>query len=526
MEIIAAQPRLGWVEQPSPVEALPEMAASLGLESLWIKRDDTLGAHVGLPGGTKIRKLDVLLAAPPWRDAPGWASVGAIGSGQLVALSAAARLLGRTLRAHLFWEPPLPGLLENLAYVASGPGDLRYTDTRVGLALRHPRALLSKRLGTLAVVPPGASALLGQVGVVRGALELAAQIEAGACPRPAHLFVPLGSGGTLVGLLAGLGLAGLTDVTVHGVATVERLYSLEITLGGHVREVLRFLDAPETTLPTLRLHRDQLGPAYGVATPASLAACERFAAAGIGLEPIYSGKAMAGLMAAAQGLRGPVMFWLTPRAPTPLPAAEDWRARLPRRLQRRLAASTQVRSPARRRVMLGVAGLAALTTAWRFTGYPEPPAGLEHLPRWAAGALAAAVEVVVTPTLDAAGVSDILRRVDAFLRTQPFEIRVQVLGAISLVEQGAGLLTTRVSRFSRLPPPARLEILDALVAQGGLAAEAGRAVRDLCMLGHYQRPESWAALGYGGPWVPEAPRPDPYGVWRSSAPPPGFEAES
>lgn len=525
MEIVAAQPRLGWVEAQSPVESLPEMAAALGVESLWIKRDDALGRELGLPGGTKIRKLDVLLAMPPWRDAPGWASVGAIGSGQLVALSAAARVLGRTLRAHLFWEPPLPGLLEHLAYVASGPGDLRYTDTRIGLALRHPRALVSRMIGDLAVVPPGASALSGQIGVVRGALELAAQIEAGVCPRPAHLFVPLGSGGTLVGLMAGLGLAGLTDVTVHGVATVERVYSLEGPLRGRVREVLRFLGAPDTALPTLRLHRDQLGSAYGVATPASLAACERFAAAGIGLEPIYSGKAMAALVA-AQGLQGPVMFWLTPRAPTPLPALADWRERLPRRLQRRLAASTQIHSPLRRRVLLGVAGLAAVTTAWRFTGYPEPPAELMHLPRWAAGALAAAVEVVVTPVPEPAAIADVLRRVDAFLQTQPFSIRVQVLGAISLVEQGAGLLTTRISRFSRLPPPARLEILDALVAQGGLAAEAGRAVRDLCMLGQYQRPESWAALGYGGPWVPETPRPDAYGVWRSSAPPPGFEAES
>ena len=521
---MASLPRLGWVETPSPVEALPTMAAALGLPTLWVKRDDALGRHLGLPGGTKIRKLDVLLAAPPWRDAPSWASVGALGSGQLVALSAAARLLDRRLVAHLFWEPPLPGLLENLAYVASGPGELRYTRTRVGLALRFPRVLLARSIGATAVVPPGASALLGQLGVVRGALELAGQIAAGVCPAPAHVFVPLGSGGTLVGLLAGLGLAGV-DCTVHGVATVERLYSLERHLRAKVRDVLAFLGAPDTQVPRLVLHRDQLGAGYGVATPASLAECERFAGAGIGLEPIYSGKMMAGLAAAARGLVGPVLFWLTPRSAEPLPAAPDWRARLPARLRRGLERSAALRPSSRRRVLLGLTGLVAGATLWRFTGYPEPPDGLQHLPRWAAGALAAAIEATLAPMPGPSEVADVLRRIDAFLATQPYSIRLQVLGAISLVEQAGGVLVTRLHRFSKLSLVARREVLDALASHGGLPAEAGRAVRDLCMLGHYQRPAAWPGLGYGGPWVPEAPRTDAYGVWRSDAPPPGFEGD-
>lgn len=78
---------------------LPLLAAELGLAWLGVKRDDQLDA---LSGGSKPRKLDYLLAAPPFADAPSWAAVGAIGSGNLVALTGAAAVLGRRLDAHVF----------------------------------------------------------------------------------------------------------------------------------------------------------------------------------------------------------------------------------------------------------------------------------------------------------------------------------------------------------------------------------------------------------------------------------------
>lgn len=519
---IEATPRLGWVETPSPVERHGAPGAALGLADLWVKRDDALGVAVGLPGGTKVRKLDVLLATPPWRDAPSWASVGAIGSGQLVALSAAARHLGRTLDAHLFWEPPLPELLENLAYVASGPGRLRYVHTRVGLALRHPGVLTARTLGRTAVVPPGATALPGELGVVRGALELADQVRAGVCPAPRHVFVPQGSGGTTAGLLAGFALAGL-DCTVHAVATVERVYSLERPLRARAQALLAHLGAAVRPLPRLLIHRDQLGKAYGVATPASLAACAQWAGAGVGLEPIYSGKAMAALTVLGATLDGPVLFWVTPRRPGPLPAAPDWMDRLPSALRRRLAPGGE-RAFTRRRALVAVGAFAGAVGLWRFSGYPAPPDGLRHLPAWGAAVLAAACPAVLARDLNPDELHDVVRRIDAFVATQSLEIRVQVQGALALVEQGGGLWTADVRRFTHLSVEERVAVLTALAGQGGLVAEAGRAVRDLVVLGYFQRPESWAALGYGGPWVPETPRPDAYGALVSDAPPPGFEA--
>ena len=88
-EELAALPSLGWVKAPSPVMALPALAKHLKLGSLVVKRDDQLDA---LHGGNKARKLDVLLATPAFKDAPKWASLGAIGSGHLAACTAAAAM--------------------------------------------------------------------------------------------------------------------------------------------------------------------------------------------------------------------------------------------------------------------------------------------------------------------------------------------------------------------------------------------------------------------------------------------------
>ncbi len=520
-ERLAARPRLGWVDAPSPVESLTSLAEELRLDALWVKRDDRLGAAAGLYGGTKIRKLDVVLASAPWRDAPSWVSVGAIGSGNLVALTAAAKKLDRRLRAHLFWEPPQPDHIENLAYVASGPVELVYSASRVTMALRDPRALLSKRIGDAAVVPPGTTCVEGEMGVALGAIELASQIEAGLCPAPAHVFAPVGSMGTVAGLMVGLALAGIR-CTVHGVAVVERVFAPDAAVRAHAKRLLAALGADDVTLPELRVHRDQLGRGYGVATKESLAECERLKRDDVGLEAEYSGKTMAGLRASASALKGPVLFWLTPRRPGALPASPEWRARLPRALRRRLDEHDGTRSPSRRRFVLGSIGAVAAVGLIRTTGYPDRPRGVTTLGRSVAASLRAVIEVAISPPLSRASIEDAIVRVDRYVATQPRFIRMQIDGAFTVIEQAPSLILGRWRRFSELPRAERIRVLDALV--GTPAAEAGRAVRDLAMLGHYQREESWSRLDYRGPWVGREARPDAYARYRGDGVPSGFEA--
>ena len=335
-----ALPRLGWVTEPTSVMPAPELAAEVSLAGLWVKRDDLCPA---LHGGTKVRKLDTLLAVEPWASAELLASPGAIGSGHLVAVVAAAAELGRRVEVHCFGEPLSDGVLDNLACTASGAAHLCFHPTRPGVMLRHPWLLSAGRWRGRAVVPPGATCPDGMLGLVRAGVELAAQVAAGELPRPDRLYLPLGSAGTTVGLLVGLGLAGLLPA-VHAVSVVER----PLATRGRLRRLTAALrrrlvalgveEAATSPLPPLVIDRTQLGRGYGAPTPAALDACARLAPAGLFLEPVYSGKAMAALLADGRaGAGGTVLFWLTPRRGGAPPVPEDWRARLPANLARWLS---------------------------------------------------------------------------------------------------------------------------------------------------------------------------------------------
>ncbi|MCK6529390.1 pyridoxal-phosphate dependent enzyme [Myxococcota bacterium] len=524
LEILAALdalPRLGWVDAPTPVTPLPELAESLGLRWLGAKRDDSLP----LLGGTKVRKLDRLLATAPFAGAPAWASAGAIGSGHLVALTAAARRLDRRVDAVLFWEPPSEGVLENLAYTASGPTEIAFVGTRAGLALRHPRVLLGPTLRGIPVVAPGASVPAAVVGIARAAVELVAQVEAGEVPPFDRIVVPLGSGGTAAGLALGLGLAG-HPASVHAVAVVERWLAGPRRLAALAEATRRLLvqggiaAATAATPAPIRIDRGWLGPGYGVPTAASRGACSRLGELGLALEPVYSGKAMAALLA-ARGAGDRVVFWVTPRRGETPPADPDWRERLPRALQRRLAPGAP--GPSRRRLLVaGAAGAACV--GLRVTGYPPLPAFRgQVLAAWEAHVVRAAAEALLPPAPGPYG--DVAARVDRYLAALPPRLRRDVHALLATVEH-ATLLGGEVRRLTRLAPAEGEAWLRALDAYGGLARQAYRGIRDLCMLGHYQDPATWPDLGYGGPRVPPGRRPSSYDALAAPAGaiPPGWEA--
>ncbi|WP_437903122.1 pyridoxal-phosphate dependent enzyme [Sorangium sp. So ce327] len=339
--MIDSIPRLGWVGAPSPVTALPRLASALGVEFLGVKRDDLCEP---LHGGMKMRKLDYVLAAPPFSTAAAWSAAGGIGSGNVAALVAAAQRLGRRVHAHLFWTDLSRGVLDNLAFTASGPASIRFYPSRLELALARPSLFLPLRARDddgAAIVPLGATSALGMLGAVRAALELGAQIRAGELPEPARVYVPLGSGGTAAGLAVGLALGGLRSRVV-AVAVVERLLASRFRLRALTAELRAALArrgvAPVPPAAPIDVVHGYLGRGYGSPTPASLAACDALAAEGISLEPVYTGKAMAALMAHARERRlGPVLFWQTARR-EPLPRHDGFCERLPAALSRRLGA--------------------------------------------------------------------------------------------------------------------------------------------------------------------------------------------
>lgn len=496
-EAMGKLPSRGWVSRPSPITHLDALARHLGLASLDVKRDDLLE---GLHGGTKVRKLDLLFATAPYADAPHLASVGAIGSGHLAACTAAAQALGRRLDAHVFLEPVSAGVLENLAFVASGPTTLIAYRSRLALALRRPSLLLRASSDGLPVIPPGATLPAAVAGVARAGLELAEQLRAGALEPPDVVYCALGTGGTVAGLALGLGLAGV-KTEVRAVATVERIFS-------SARGVRRLIDAAarwlalhgveargDLAVPVRVLHR-QLGPGYGVATAQSLAAVELLRTEGVPLEPIYTGKAFAALLADAPARRLPrrVLFWNTVHRGS-LPRDPRWREKLPPQLMRSLDRATT--RPDRRALVLGGLGALGAVTLGRVTGYPPVAWAGEVLSSWEAQVLAASAEL-----LSGLKVPDgltVATNVDRFLVALPPAMQGEIHQLLALVEHGTTPLGLRLSRFTRLPPEAREAFLASLEARGGLLAQAVRGLRDLVLMGTYQDARSWPGTGYPGP---------------------------
>jgi D-cysteine desulfhydrase len=172
-----------------------------------------------------------------------------------------------------------------------------------------PWRLAARRRGAdVAWISSGGSSPIGSLGYVSAGLELLEQIARGELPRPDIIYLALGSCGTAAGLLVGLaGSPSLPrlDARVVAVRVVDRLVSNA--------RVTRRLAASTAALltargehwfnrfepPPLTVEHRFFGGAYGRATPASDAAVARAAAAGVALEPTYTGKAMAALLADA-----------------------------------------------------------------------------------------------------------------------------------------------------------------------------------------------------------------------------------
>lgn len=101
----------------------------------------------------------------------------------------------------------------------------------------------------------------------------------------------------------------------------------------------------------------------------------------------------------------------------------------------------------------------------------------------------------------------VARRVDGFLQGLPDAMLMEIHAMFGLIEHGT-ILGGYVARFTRLSPAERLDFLQKLKNLGSKFAQAAVGMRDLCLLGWYANPRTWAALGYDGPLL-ERPAPRP-----------------
>jgi D-cysteine desulfhydrase len=292
---------------PTPVDAAPMLGPGV-----WVKRDDLTGSAAVGYGGNKVRKLEFLLAEALHAGRRSVMTIGAAGSNHVLATTLYARAAGLAhTAAVLFPQPPSPAVDARRALFA----ELGLSRVEVPGKLAVPLGALWLGVRALATghgwpmwIPTGGSSPTGALGYVNAALELADQVAAGTLPVPSRLYVPLGSAGTVAGLVVGLRLAGLATRVV-AVQVVPRPW---MTAGACLRLARRTaekLGAPPPVAADLEVETAQLGGGYGETTPAADAAAARAAEAGLALETTYGAKALAALLAAKRG--EDVLFWHT-----------------------------------------------------------------------------------------------------------------------------------------------------------------------------------------------------------------------
>jgi len=173
-------------------------------------------------------------------------------------------------------------------------------------------------------LPVGGSSPLGCLGFVEAGLELAGQVGRDELPEPTHVVVALGSGGTAAGLAAGLRIAGLRTRVV-GVVVNDRTPVDRRTVARLANRTLALLrrrgadpGVPPIDPADLGSERAWLGRGYGHRTPEAEHARDLARRReGLLLDPVYTAKAMAALMALRErgAFGGPVLFWNTYGAP-------------------------------------------------------------------------------------------------------------------------------------------------------------------------------------------------------------------
>lgn len=176
-----------------------------------------------------------------------------------------------------------------------------------GAALRLRAAELAAGGRTPYLIPPGGSNEIG----VRGYIDCAAEISTQAAERGLHVSLMVhahGTGGTHAGLVTGLASAAGCDTTVLGMCVGAR----EPEARPDVDALLARLcpDVAATGVRSL-LDDTQLGIGYGIPPPAGLAALSLLARTeGVLLDPVYTAKAMAGLidLVRAGAQRGDIVF--------------------------------------------------------------------------------------------------------------------------------------------------------------------------------------------------------------------------
>lgn len=315
-------PRVALCHRPTPLEPLPRLTAQLGGPRLLVKRDDATGLALG---GNKTRKLEFLLADAQQQGADTVITVGGVQSNHARQTAAAAARLG--LRCELVLPQVVPR--DDPLYQSGGNvlldrllgARLHVVEDSDAAAVRIGQIVeeIRDRGGSAYFIPTGGSSPLGAAAYVDAVAELAEQADTQRLQID-HLIVANGSHGTQAGIVAGVAALERSErvlgFSVYDKAAEARQKTLELA-----EQTLELCTGEKQSLDQrVVVNDDYLGQGYGQPTDAMVEAVNMLAQLeGLLLDPVYTGKAMAGLIdLVRRGTFKPdetIVFWHTGGTP-------------------------------------------------------------------------------------------------------------------------------------------------------------------------------------------------------------------
>jgi L-cysteate sulfo-lyase len=311
-QALSAIPTLMLAPLPTPVAAMSRLSGVLGGgPALLVKRDDTIGFAFG---GNKVRKLALLGAQAQAEGADTLITAGGIQSNHARVTAATAVLLG--MRAVLVVNGNRPERASANALLDALLGaEILYVESREqrGEAMHAAAERLRREGRRVFEIPIGGSTPLGALAYLHAMLELLEQL-----PPPDAIVHATSSGGTQAGLVAACRLLGLRTRVV-GIAADEPTAAIHAQVRANIDGVASLLKQEQHSLQrgtSIEIDDRFIGAGYGIPTEASREAIELAARTeAIFLDPVYTGKAMAGLIAYVRQQRftegQTVLFWHT-----------------------------------------------------------------------------------------------------------------------------------------------------------------------------------------------------------------------
>jgi D-cysteine desulfhydrase family pyridoxal phosphate-dependent enzyme len=281
---------------PTPLHDLANLSRELGGPRIVIKRDDLTGLAFG---GNKTRKLEYLVADARAQGATHLITMGGIQSNHVRQTAAAARIAGMQAALVLTEDNPEPDVQGNymLDLLLDAECHITPTDQDPVAKMDEIAADLRDQGHVPYVMPGGGSSPVGALGYVSAMLELNHQLwDQGI--HADRLYHAAGSGGTQAGAVLGSALYG-GEYDVIGVAVSGTAEQKIDRCAGLVTETAALLGIDNPVAASdIVVDDSQVGEGYGIPTEAMLAAIKLLALTeGILLDPVYTGKAFAAMLA-------------------------------------------------------------------------------------------------------------------------------------------------------------------------------------------------------------------------------------